>query len=192
MSSSETTENNADGVAGPAAGAAKVPLLPLLMAMVVAVVLGAGAVGGGIYYALKTGKLTLPGGSMVPKVEAQEKEPPKTHGLVMEPILVNLQDPGGRAYLRVGITLRVMDDEPVKGAKTKEEKPADKGPKLPTEAETSARDVILTVLGQQTSDDLLEPDGKEALKAKLKAGLLAHDPELKVTELFYTEFLVQR
>ena len=192
MSSSETTENNADGVAEAAAGAAKVPLLPLLMAMIVAVVLGAGAVGGGIYYALKTGKLTLPGGSMVPKVEAQEKEPPKTHGLVMEPILVNLQDPGGRAYLRVGITLRVLDDEPVKGAKAKEEKPAEKGPKPPSEAETSARDVILTVLGQQTSDDLLEADGKEALKAKLKAGLTAHDPELKVTELFYTEFLVQR
>jgi flagellar FliL protein len=162
------------------------------MAMIVAVVLGAGAVGGGLYYALKTGKLTLPGGSMVPKVEAQEKEPPKTHGLVMEPILVNLQDPGGRAYLRVGITLRVLDDEPAKGAKAKEEKPAEKGPKPPTEAETSARDVILTVLGQQTSDDLLEADGKEALKAKLRAGLKEHDPDLKVTELFYTEFLVQR
>ena len=190
MSSSETTENGTGAAADAAAGAAKVPVMPLMMAMLVAVVLGAGAVGGGIFYAIKSGKLGI-GGPVVTKVEAQEKEPAKSHPVVMEPILVNLQDPGGRAYLRVGLTLQVLDDEPVKGEK-KEEKPAEKGPKPPSQAETSARDVVLTVLGQQTSDELLEADGKEALKTKLRAGLKEHDAELKVTELFFTEFLVQR
>lgn len=190
MSSSETTEKGTEAAAG-AAPAAKVPMMPLMISMVLAVVLGAGAVGGGIFYMIKSGKISVPGQVVVTKVEAGEKEVPKSHPLIMEPILVNLQDPGGRAYLRVGITLQVLDDVPVKGAK-KEEAPPDKGPKLPTAAETSARDVVLTVLGQQTSDALLESDGKEALKTKLRAGLKEHDPELKVSELFFTEFLVQR
>ena len=190
MSSSEATENSTEAAAG-AVPAAKVPVMPLMVAMLVAVVLGAGAVGGGLFYALKSGKLTLPGQVVVTQVEAKEKEPVKSHPLIMEPILVNLQDAGGRAYLRVGLTLQVLDDEPVKGAKEKEEKP-EKGPKLPSAAETSARDVVLTVLGQQTSDELLEADGKEALKSKLRTGLKEHDPELKVSELFFTEFLVQR
>ena len=135
MSSPETTEKGTD-----VAGAAKVPMMPLMMAMLLAVVLGAGAVGGGIFYMIKSGKIGIPGQVVVTKVEAQEKEPAKSHPLVMEPILVNLQDTGGHAYLRVGLTLQVRDDEPVKGAK-KEEK-AEKGPKLPSQAETSARDGV--------------------------------------------------
>ena len=167
---------------------AKLPMVPLIIAMVVAVVLGAGAVGGIMIYLVRAGKI---GGGGATRVEVHEAVSVKTHALVLEPILVNLADPGGRAYLRLGLTLRVADDEPSKDEKPKEEK-AEKGAKGPSEAETAARDTVLTVLGQETGDALLEPDGKEELKKKLRAAMVVHNPTLKVTELFFTEFLVQR
>lgn len=183
-SSTDELDKGASGAEAPVAPVtAKVPVLSLVLAMVVAVVVGAGAVGGGMMYLVHAGKL---GGSMAPSVEAHEVVAAKTHGVIMEPILVNLMDAGSHSYLRTAITLRVVDEVPVKGAKE------EKGPKVPSEAETSARDIVLTVLGQQTSDGLLEADGKEHLKTKLRAALAAKDPDLKVTELFFTEFLVQR
>ncbi|WP_161571004.1 flagellar basal body-associated FliL family protein [Granulicella sibirica] len=163
----------------------------MIAAMVVSVVIGAGTVGGAMFYMLKTGKIGG-GSAAITKVEAHEAVAPKTHAIALEPILVNLADPGGRAYLRLGLTLRVMDDEPVKGEKPKEEKVEKGVPKGPSEAETAVRDTVLTVLGQQTADGLLEPEGKEALKDKLRVALAAHNPTLKVTDLFFSEFLVQR
>jgi len=54
------------------------------------------------------------------------------------------------------------------------------------------RDTVLTVLGLQTADDLLAPDGKERLKLELKKSLAEHNGNLKIAELFFTDFLVQR
>jgi flagellar protein FliL len=48
------------------------------------------------------------------------------------------------------------------------------------------------VLGHQSSDALLAPDGKERLKAALKVAIAERNPEIKVTDVFFTEFLVQR
>jgi flagellar protein FliL len=38
----------------------------------------------------------------------------------------------------------------------------------------------------------LAVQGKEQLKTELKAAIAQRNPELKVTEVFFTEFLVQR
>ena len=175
-------------MSGSAPANVKVPVVPLAMAMIVAVLLGAGAVGGVMVWLAKAGKL---GGTAAPvKVEAAVVAP-KTHALTLEPILVNLADEGGRAYLRVALTVRVADEELKKGEKPKEEKP-EKGAKGPGDAEAAVRDTVLGVLGRESSDTLLEADGKEALKVKLRSALLAHNPDLKVTDVFFTEFLVQR
>jgi flagellar FliL protein len=48
------------------------------------------------------------------------------------------------------------------------------------------------VLGRQTSEGLLSVDGKERLKAELNAAMAEHNADLKVTDMFFTEFLVQR
>jgi flagellar FliL protein len=81
------------------------------------------------------------------------------------------------------MTLNVADPA---DAPAKEEKSANK------EADAALRDTALTVLGKQTSQALLVADGKELLKKELKAAFTVHNPELKVTDLFITEFLVQR
>jgi flagellar FliL protein len=54
------------------------------------------------------------------------------------------------------------------------------------------RDTVLMVVGHQTAEGLLALDGKERLKAELKTALAEHNPELKVVDIHFTDFLVQR
>jgi flagellar FliL protein len=162
----------------------KLPVGSLLIAVVLGIVVATMGVGGIVYYLARSGRLPMQGAAAA-KVEPAAVA--ATHAMALEPLLVNLADGGGNAYLRVGLTLRVADAVDKNGAKPKE----GKGGK---DADTAAavRDTALTVLGRQTSDGLLSVDGKERLKAELKAAMAEHNAELKVTDLFFTEFLVQR
>ena len=107
--------------------------------------------------------------------------------MVLEPLLVNLADAGGSSYLRVALTLRVRDTTEGKDSKAKDEKS-----KGADEDVAAVRDTVLTVLGRQTADGLLAADGKEHLKAALKTALAEHNADLKVADVFFTDFLVQR
>ncbi len=170
----------------PALAAAKVPVVPLLIAVVAGVVIAAAGVGGVAYYLARTGRLPLQGGA------AQKPEvvlPVTTHAMVLEPMLVNLADAGGSSYLRVALTLRVRDAVDKRDAKAKDEKGKDdKG----VDDVAAVRDTVLTVLGRQSADGLLAVDGKEHLKTALKTELAEHNADLKVTNVFFTDFLVQR
>jgi flagellar FliL protein len=54
------------------------------------------------------------------------------------------------------------------------------------------RDAALTILGRETSEGLLEPQGKDRLREELKTSFTAKLPEKKVVDILFTEFLVQR
>jgi flagellar FliL protein len=157
--------------------AAKFPILPLLIAVVVGVVIATLGVGGGVYYLAHTGRLPMQSGA-AQKTEVSALA--TTHAVVLEPLLVNLADAGGSSYLRVALTLRVAD-----GEKNKDDKIGDDGV-------AAVRDTVLAVLGRQTADGLLAADGKERLKVQLKAALAEHNADLKVKDVFFTDFLVQR
>ena len=157
--------------------------MPLMVAMVLMAVLTIGGVAGTLMYMAKAGKL---GGGAVKTVVVKEIEKPPTHALVLEPLLVNLADADGHSYLRIGVTLE--EEDPPKDGKKKEEKEAKPLPG----ANADVRDTVLEVLGRQKGADLLAADGKEKLKAELKAKLLEHDPEAKVVQVYFTDFLVQR
>ncbi|HEY6413162.1 MAG TPA: flagellar basal body-associated FliL family protein [Edaphobacter sp.] len=162
----------------------KLPVVSLLIAVVLGVVIATLSVGGIVYFLVRSGRLPMQSGTSV-KVEPVVSA---THALVLEPLLVNLADGGGNAYLRVGLTLRVADAPSRNNEKNKDEKSG--GGK---DADAAAvRDTALAVLGRQTSEGLLAADSKERLKAELKAAIAEHNRELKVTDLFFTEFLVQR
>jgi flagellar protein FliL len=184
---SSTVPPDSPPAAAAASVAAKFPLIPLLIAVVLGVVVATLGVGGVVYYLVRTGRLPGREGT-AHRTEAAA--PAATHAMVLDPLLVNLADAGGSSYLRIAMTLRVADAAEGKDAKPKEEKPKDG--KENSDAVASVRDTMLTVLGQQTADRLLAVDGKEELKAELKIALAEHNADLKVMDVFFTDFLVQR
>jgi len=164
-----------------AAPAAKVPIMTLLICCLVTVVCAVGGVAGAMMFLAKSGKLA--GGVAPAAVAMEKKDAVATHPKALEPMLINLADEGGHAYLRLGVVL-AEEDEP--GAKPKEEA------KLVQGADASVRDTIFEVLGRQTSPALLAPDGKEKLKAELMTAIGQRNPELHVKTIYFTDFLVQR
>jgi flagellar protein FliL len=167
----------------------KFPVVPLLIAVVIGILLAALGFGGIAYYLARSGRLALPVGAGKAEAAAQLISV-TTHDLVLEPLLVNLADGGGSSYLRIALTLRVADPADKKGAKPKGDKPRDG--KDTGEDMAAVRDTTLTVLGQQTAEELLAADGKKQLKSSLKSAMAEHNPGLKVTNVFFTDFLVQR
>ena len=180
----EATEDSVEKAPREMSGGSN--LLVLVLAMVVTVL---GAAGGIVFWLIKSGRLPVQSGA----VQAQAKaDPPKTRMMMLEPLLVNLSDPGGSGYLRVVVVLRIEDSAPLKGEKPREEKPAEKGNAAVNEDEVRMRDAALAVLGRETSERLLDAEGKDRLKTELRDAFATHVPEVKVTDILYTEFLVQR
>ena len=161
----------------------KLPVAPLLIAIVLGVVVAVSTIGAALYYMLRSGKLPVQSAAAS---GARPAAAMKTHTLALEPLLVNLADSSGSAYLRVELTLQIADV-----AEVKEDKEANikGGSKV---ADAAVRDTALMVLGGQTSDALLAANGKEQLKKELKAAIAERNPDMRVTDLFFTEFLVQR
>jgi flagellar FliL protein len=160
----------------------------MLLAVVAGVVIATAGIGGVAYYLMRTGRFPAPGGT---SGKAEAVTPAPTHAMVLEPLLVNLADAGGSSYLRVALTLRMADASDKKGSQAKDGKNKD-DKNASDEAAASVRDTVLTVLGRQTADGLLANDGKEHLKSALKAALAEHNADLKVMDIYFTDFLVQR
>jgi flagellar protein FliL len=171
----------------PSPEASKFPIVPLLIAVVVGMVIATLSLGGVVYYLTRTGRLPIQQGA-AHKTEAVG--PSATHAMALEPLLVNLADGGGNSYLRVALTLRVAEVAEGKDSKVKEDK--SKEDKVANDVVASVRDTTLTVLGRQTAEGLLALDGKEHLKTDLRRAFAEHNPDLKVIDVFFTDFLVQR
>lgn len=150
--------------------------------MLLGVVIASLGFGGVLYYLARSGRLIFHE-NKTSKAPAQVAI--ATHLMALDPLLVNLADEGGSSYLRLSMSLQVTDVPSSKGSKAKDEKNSD-------ESTVAVRDTALNVLGRQTSGELLAPDGKEHLKTELKKALAKHNADLKVKELFFSDFLVQR
>ena len=168
-----------------------VPVVPLILAVCAAVVIAVAGVGGAVFWLVKSGR--LPMGSPAKVEAAEKKEPVKSKLVPLDPLLVNLADEGGHAYLRVGIVMREEEPEPAKGDKKEaaEEKP-EKGKAVVKEADLVMRDVALSVVGHETAERLLAADGKEKLKTELQKAMQDKVPGTKILDVLFTEFLVQR
>jgi flagellar basal body-associated protein FliL len=99
--------------------------------------------------------------------------------LHLDTFVLNLAGSDERAYLRAGIDLG-LHGEPTR-------KQSEGAPPI-----ALVRDTILGVLSAAKSEDVLTPQGKQALKANLLRALQERIPELGVEEVYFTEFLIQR
>jgi len=174
------TASASSSLAADVPGSAKLSVKFALSFVLVGIFISSLGFGGVLYYLVRTGRLIT---RKIP-ASAAPAAMAGTHSIVLDPLLVNLSGDGGSSYLRLSLVLQVVNPS-TKESATKDGISND-------ESMAAIRDTVLTVLGLQTADDLLAPDGKERLKLELKKSLAEHNGNLKIAELFFTDFLVQR
>ena len=166
----EAAESAADKKA-PAKAKGKGKLFVILG--VVFVLLGGG--GAGAFFMLR--KPADP--EAAAKAEEEKKhEAPK--GIIsFEPFVVNLADPGGKRFLRINVRLLVPEEEE---AKHLEENKV---------AVERLRAAILELLTEQTSDVIVQAEGKAALKTKIIEHATHIIEPVEVADVLFSDFVVQ-
>ena len=99
--------------------------------------------------------------------------------MTFDPFVVNLADPGGMRFIRVTMQLVTYDE---KSAKEMTESALDM---------KESRSVILEILSQQLAADLVKVEGKEALKKAIIERVSKVIKNVKVVDVFFSEFVVQ-
>ena len=159
----------------------------MLILIIVIVSLGSSA-GGAFLTSYMIGK-TLAAQPEVAKEGEEKKEPTKEemlaeaieHGAVvpLDPFVVNLADKDAARYLRIKVSLMV--DDKTKVAEITE-----------NEALTlKVRDIILQTLTRKTSEELTNEEGKNKLREEIQQGIGLYFKEPKLTDVMFTEFVIQ-
>ncbi len=94
----------------------------------------------------------------------------------MEAFIVNLADPMGKRYLKVRMDIELDEDKVMPEVEKR----------LP-----QLRDTIVSVLSSKTYDDIGGLDGKMQLRAELMTMLNQFLRTGKITNIYFTEFIVQ-
>jgi flagellar FliL protein len=155
--------------------------------------IGVAGAGGVAYLLVKPGRTSL-GASGLSDAEGSDARPMRA--ITLAPVLANLADAGGHAYVRLGLRVEIAGTGAVQvqtaaaGKDTANDTASDAGASS-SELESSIRDTVLAVLERQTSAYLLGPDGKEHLKIELKEAIERGAVRVDVKDLFFTDFLVQ-
>ncbi|GAB4475461.1 MAG: hypothetical protein Kow0088_12360 [Anaerolineales bacterium] len=107
--------------------------------------------------------------------------------------IVNLVDPTGRKYLRVGVVLEFAPTDPAYFEMNEEEKSAyvttfnqEMESRLPV-----INDILITLFASQTFDKVYTAEGKEHLRQQIKELINQQLPEYHVIAVYFTEFVVQ-
>ena len=139
---------------------------------------GAGGAGGGHggAGAGATGGAGGAGGAGDARIERQS-DLPRSSGQVLPlpPITVNISDPSGRRYLKLGMEVEVNAD--VSAALQAN------SPRI--------RDAIIMLLAGKTFNDISSPDGKVLLKAEVAARLKQILGAQRVIRVYFTDFVVE-
>ena len=122
----------------------------------------------------------LPGGQSAPGADTRierQSDLPRSGGMVLPlpPVTVNLADPSGRRYLKMGMEVEVNAD--VSAA---------------LQANNARiRDAIIMLLAGKSYADIASPDGKVLLKAEVAARLNQILGAQRVIRMFFTDFVVE-
>lgn len=107
--------------------------------------------------------------------------------------IVNLVDPTGRKYLRVGVVLEFAPTDPTYFEMNEEEKKVyvstfnqEMESRLPV-----INDILITLFASQTFDTVYTAQGKENLRQQIKELINRQLPEYHVIYVYFTEFVVQ-
>ncbi|MGD9570755.1 MAG: flagellar basal body-associated protein FliL [Thermoleophilia bacterium] len=102
-----------------------------------------------------------------------------------EPFVVNLADAGDTPHFaKVGIAMRFSELSAGEILPPKGEKPAE------VEDDSELRDIVISTIQSHTSAQLTSVAGRESVKKAIVARV-NKQTELKILEVYYTEFAVQ-
>ena len=137
---------------------------------------GSGGGHGGASGAGAAGGAGGAGGAGDARIERQS-DLPRSSGQVLPlpPITVNISDPSGRRYLKLGMEVEVNAD--VSAALQAN------SPRI--------RDAIIMLLAGKTFSDISSPDGKVLLKAEVAARLNQILGAQRVIRVYFTDFVVE-
>jgi flagellar FliL protein len=169
---SEAPKADAPAADAPAKPKSKMPLIAGAAVLVLA-----GAGGGGYWWWSHRAPADPKAAEEAAKQEAHE---PEDAGVVgFEPFVANLADEGGTRFLRASLKLVVAGAET---AKEVEENAVERA---------QLQSAILEILTVHTAEQLVTKEGKAALKKEIleKTGHVLHSA--KVTDVLFTEFVVQ-
>lgn len=133
-------------------------------------------VGGGAAMEGVPGKAEASGGSSSPRIERQS-DLPRSTGIVMPlpPITVNLADPAGRRYLKLGMEVEANADisEMLKANNAR------------------IRDSVIMLLAGKTYADVSSPDGKVLFKAEVAGRINQILGAQRIVRVYLTDFVVE-
>ena len=115
--------------------------------------------------------------------KGKDKKPEIASVLRLDPFVVNLADPGGMRYLRVELGIGLSAE--LVSADGKKDKNGD--PVLISEI----RDAIVQMLSVKKSEELLSAEGKTKLREEILETVKPFFGDVKVTNIFFTDFMVQ-
>lgn len=107
--------------------------------------------------------------------------------------VVNLADPGGYRYLKVGIVLELLPTDPEFYAASGEARAEAEQHVLDAvgKQQPLIEDIITMALTDKTFEEVFTIAGKEQLKQELREALNARLSEQQVRDIYFTEFLIQ-
>jgi flagellar FliL protein len=150
------------------------PLKLVLIVVAVLVLAGAGFVAWQLFLTPDTDDM---GAEAIPTADQEaELEDTLTQTYAMDTFVVNLNDPGGKRYLKTNIELEYISE-------TLGEELARRLPQL--------RDLILLLLSSKSLDDIQSVDGKIALRRELIQRINQTLTSGKIRNLYFTQFVIQ-
>lgn len=167
---SENTETPAAATPQAAAPAKKSRGKLFVMLGVLLVVLLAG--GGAAFWMMRTP-------AEAAEAVAKPKDLSKAGMVTFEPFIVNLADPGAKRFLRINVRLIVADPEEAEHIQTSDV------------VLMQLRSDILDLLTEQTSDRIVSPDGKAALKKEIAERAHPTIAPAEVDDVLFSDFVVQ-
>lgn len=168
----------------PKAKGKKKPILLFVIVGVGALVLG---MGGFVAFKIMTNKSAAAQANPAAKEghaaggEAAGGEGAKIGGTItFDPFLVNLADKDANCYVKVTMRILVSDAEAAKTVSASDVLM----PKM--------RDAILSILSSKLAADIITNEGKQSLKKEIMAKVNESLPGKIATDVFFTDFVVQR
>jgi flagellar protein FliL len=112
--------------------------------------------------------------------------------------IINLAEPGGRRYIRIGVVLEFVPPEEDPEAKPAAEGEA-AGANPAIDAFTTAinaklpmiNDTVITLLSSKSFEELYTTEGKEALRHAIMEKIQSLMPDDKLLGVYFTEFVVE-